>query len=123
MRAVYRDGFRNKTITAVVRPDDRSSPDHFGFIPSLIDIPVRFIRNVGERVVGAKADLWPDDGTTIIRTDCIVRRISDLTSEDLEGCSPDCATAELVRYHLGLVYNQPLPNIDEMVTIWRFKYK
>jgi len=67
-------------------------------------------------------DLLPDEGITFERTECLVKRIGDLTEEDLAGGSPDTAIAELVRYHLALINNTELPSWDTVVTIWRFKY-
>lgn len=122
MRKAYMEGFHNQSITAVVRPGDRSNPSHYGFIPLSVDIPVRFINSLGASIPGTRADLLPDDGTTVKRIGCIVRRIGDLTPDDLSGCPLDCATKELVRHHIAITYNRPLPNLDEIVTIWQFDY-
>lgn len=123
MRKAYMEGFKNQSITTVVRPGDRSEEGHYSFIPKGVYIPVRFINTVGERVPGATSDLLPDDGTTVMVTDYIVKSIGDLTHEDLKGCPPDCATQELVRYHLALTYNEPLPKESDTVTLWRFEYR
>lgn len=122
IRAAYQEGFGNRTITAVVRPGDRSSPNDQRNNPPGEDLPVRFIRVPGDQQRSIAPELFPDDGTTVRVTDCIAKPIGKLTTDDLRGCAPDCATPELVRYHLGSVYNTLLPSSDEVVTIFRFEY-
>lgn len=123
IRAVYKEGFKNKTITAVVRAGDRTNPDDFKCIPEGVDMPVRFIKRPGDASRDINAELYPDDGTTIRRVGVIVKRIGDLTEEDLSGTTPDTATPELVRYHLAMINNTSLPPLDDVVTIWRLEYQ
>lgn len=122
IRQVYRELFQRQLITAVVRMDDRSNPADFRHIRKGVPIPVRFIIKPGIPKKGIKGDLLPDDGTTVERTDCIVKRIGDLTQNDLQGTAPDTATPELVQYHLATINNSPLASMDTVITIWRFKY-
>lgn len=120
IRAAYMEGFKDKSITAVVRPGDRSDPKDQRNNPLGEDLPVRFIDVPGDQSRGIPALLFRDDGTTVRVTECLVRQIRDLTSEDLRGTAPDTMTAELVRYHLATLYNTPLPSWDDFVTIFRF---
>lgn len=122
IRQVYYELFQKQSITAVVRLDDRSNPSDFRFIREGVAIPVRFIIKPGPPQKGIPGDLMPDDGTTIERTECIVKTIGDLTMDDLQGMAPDTATPELVRYHLATINNTALPSMDTVITIWRFKY-
>lgn len=122
IRAEYREGFKNRTITAVIRPGDRSNPKDPRNNPRGVDLPVRFIRIPGEPSLGIDAQLFPDDGTTVRITGCIVKRIRELTTDDLRGTAPDTATPELVQKHLVTIYNTPLPSPDDIVTIFRFEY-
>lgn len=114
--------FHARAITAVVRLGDRSDPAHKNYISPDKPLPVRFIAGRGAANVGTVGNLLPDDGTTFVRTECIVKRIGDLTEEDLRGTAPDTATPELVRYHLATINDTPLPEWDTVVTIWRFQY-
>lgn len=125
IRRAYKEEFLNQSITAVVRPGDRSDPIKAKgvYLPQGVDLPVRFIERPGNREAGTGPQLYPDDGTTIRVTWYIVKRIGDLTTDDLCGTAPDTATPELVRYHLATIYNIPLPNNDDIVTIWRFEYQ
>lgn len=125
IRSVYYEGFQNRSITAVVRPGDRSSEAKTPktYLPTGTDLAVRFIVTPGNVETGALPVLMPDDGTTISVTECIVKRIGELTQEDLVGTAPDTQTPELVRYHLATVYNTLLPPLDDVVTIWRFAYR
>lgn len=122
IRQAYRGLFTRREITAVVRLGDRSDPGHRNYIPPEKPLPVRFIRKVAPPVAGVAGDLLPDDGTTIIRTSCIVRQLHELTGEDLAGTAPDTATPELVRYHLATINDTELPSWDTVITIWRFEY-
>lgn len=125
IRSVYHEGFQNRSITAVVRPGDRSSYEKTPntYLPLNTDLAVRFIITPGDVKTKTLPVLMPDDGTTISVSECIVKRIGDLTSLDLVGTAPDTQTPELVRYHLATVYNTALPSLDDVVTIWRFMYR
>lgn len=122
IRAVYMEGFKNKSITAVVRIKDRTDPKNPNYIPPDQDIAVRFIEKPGNQAESRGPVFFPDDGTTVRRTASIVKTIGELTAEDLAGTAPDTATAELVRYHLATINDTPLPSFDTVVTIWRFEY-
>lgn len=122
IRQVYQHLFKSRGITAVVRLGDRSDPEHKNHIPAGVPLPVRFIRGRGAAEVGTPGNLLPDDGTTFIRTGCIVKKIGQLTTEDLVGTAPDTATPELVRYHLGTINDTPIPDWETVVTIWEFEY-
>ncbi len=124
IRSVYMEGFQNQSITAVIRPGDRSTKEKAPQtnLPLGVDLPVRFIKKSGNQKGNTGPDLFPDDGTTVCITECIVKKISELTEDDLRGMAPDTATPELVRYHLATIYDTPLPNMEDIVTIWRFEY-
>ncbi|MDP2641677.1 MAG: hypothetical protein Q8P21_00045 [bacterium] len=126
IRQGYMEIVRNQILTAVIRIGDRSDPDHKNHIPIGRPLPIRFIDKpwvstpVG--LSDRRGDLLPDEGLTFERTECIVKRIQDLTVDDLRGTAPDTATPKLVRYHLASINNSPLPSWDTVVTIWKFKY-
>ncbi len=122
VRQVYLLQFLAQTITAVIRLGDRSDPGHKNFIPADEPLPVRFVAKPGPPISGGRGNLLPDDGTTFKRTECIVKRIGELTKEDLLGMAPDTANQELVQYHLATVNDIPLPDLNTVVTIWRFEY-
>ena len=122
MRSAYHEGFRERQITTVIRPGDRSDPNDPRNNPPDIDLPVRFIKVPGDQARSIPAELFPDDGTTVRFTGCTVKPIKDLTPDDLRGCPPDARTPELVRYHLALTYNTPLPPPESLVTLFHFEY-
>ena len=122
IRAAYMNAFNYRTTNAVVRAGNRlDDPNDFRHIPPDVEMPVRFIKRPGSGH-DIPAELYPDDGTTVRRIGAVVKKISELTPEDLEGTTPDTATPELVRYHLAIVNNTPLPSPDEVVTIWKFEF-
>lgn len=122
IRKGYMHLFHEQKITAVIRLGDRSDPGHKNYIPPGVALPVRFIAGPGPAVLGAPGNLLPDDGTTFVRTECIVKAIKDLTVDDLRDTAPDTATPELVRYHLAAINDTLIPSWDTVVTIWRFEY-
>ena len=126
IRRAYKEIFDVRNISAVVRLGDRSDPGHKNHIPAGVSMPVRFIERAPTvteaAVLGKKGLLLPDDGTTFERTECLVRRIDELTADDLAGTAPDTATPELVRYHLAYIGDCELPPWDAVVTIWRFRF-
>lgn len=123
MRPAYMTGFQDQSITAVVRRRDRSDPSDVTYIPLGVDVPVRFLKQMGNRDGGIQPALFPDDGTTVCLTERIVKPIQELNGRDLAGGSPDVATAELVRYHIALVDNTLLPDWDEVVTVYHFEHQ
>ncbi|GEM_PF-2580642 len=122
IRSVYLEGFKNRSITAVVRAGDRVSKPDFKTLVLGTDYPVRFIKKPGQGFQ-TPAVLYPDDGATVRIVDCFAKKIDELTADDLRGTAPDTADAELVRYHLAIINNTELPSPEEMVTVWRFEYR
>lgn len=122
MRAAYLEGFQDRTITAVPRAGDRISRPDYKTLKLGEDYPVRFIKKPGQGF-DVPAELYPDDGTTVRITECFVKKIRHLTADHLRGLPLDAATPELVRYHLAMINNMPLPSWSDMVTIWRFEYR
>ncbi|MDO8589670.1 MAG: hypothetical protein Q7R69_00120 [bacterium] len=115
-------GFKDQTITSVVRPGDRSDPTKPTGIPRFTNILVRYIEVPGDQARGVAAKFFPDDGTNVEVTEYLVKKISELTAEDLRGMSPDITSQEEVKNHLAGIYNKPFGD-DNLVTIWRFEYR
>lgn len=122
MRPVYWDGFKDASIRMVVRRRDRTNPADVTFIPPNTDMPVRFIKQAGRRDLEIQPELYPDDGTTVQVYDKVVKKIEDLTPEDLASGTPDVQTSELVRYHIALIDNTGLPPLDELVTLYFLRH-
>ncbi len=120
-RVVYRELYRAHAISACVRPGDRSIPALPTFMPIEVPIAVRFIQRPGIQEMRISPIFTPDEGTTVIIRERIVKTVGSLSPNDLVGCSPDAAIPELVGWHLGLHRNCPRPNPIELVTIYRFQ--
>ncbi len=120
-RIVYRELYQTQTIRACVRPGDRSNPTLKTHIPLETPVPVRFIKRPGIQEEDIPPIFVEDDGTTVIIRERIIKRVGELTADDLRGCPPDAATPELVGWHIGLHRNTPRPDPDEFVTIYRFE--
>ena len=121
-RKVYHELLRNRTMTAAVRPGDRSNPKSLNYILPGEPVPVRIIKVSGNQAAGIPALLEPDEGITVEITGYIVKSICTLMSQDLAGCSPDASTRELVRWHLGLMYDRASFDHAELVTVWHWRY-
>jgi|SRR5581483_11610970 len=50
-----------------------------------------------------------------------VKRINDLTRQDLEGESPDCQEKSAVKYVLGSIYRRVVKD-DDNVTVIKWRY-
>lgn len=122
MRPAYREGFRDGSLTTLVRQGDRSKPEDTRHVPQGTPIPVRYIEKVGDPLRQVPTVLFPDDGTTVECVGVIVKSINELTEEDLEGSAPDNATPELVRYHLAMIANTDLPSWGSVVTVWKIRH-
>jgi hypothetical protein len=92
------------------------------YLPMGQPLPVRVIKTPGSQAHGIAAVLEPDEGITVEIVEYIVKRIRNLTPEDLVGCSPDAATPELVPWHVALVYDRLPLGENDVVTIWRWRY-
>jgi len=120
-RPVYKELW--PTMTSVVRLGDRSDPNCPTHIPLDVDIPVRFIKEVGRREDNIQPVLYPDEGLTVRLTRRIVKPIKELAMEDLAGGAPDTVTPELVKIHLGLINNSELPSDETVVTVYHFEHR
>ncbi|MDO8505551.1 MAG: hypothetical protein Q7S48_03165 [bacterium] len=123
-RIVYKTLYKAQTIRACVRPGDRSDPEKtpLQWLPLNTSLPVRFLARPGVQDAGIAAIFTEDDGTTVVIKRRIVKPIGELTAEDLAGGAPDTATPELVRFHIGLHANCPLPPLTAVVTVYHFEY-
>jgi len=117
-RKVYGELIRQRRLTACVRPVLPDGDDDWMNEP----LPLRIIREPGKPSQNIPPDFEPDDGTTVIITRKVVKRMADVTTTDLVGCSPDCTTPELVRWHIGLHYNVSPLGDDVLVKIWQLLY-
>lgn len=122
VKPVHMKGFQEGTITAYVRPGDRSDPEKEKGNPIGVPIAVRFIEKSGNQALSVSAVFFPDDGTTIELTKCFAKPVGELTLADLAGAAPDYATPELVKYHLAMVYDMALLNDDAVVTVFKLKH-
>jgi len=122
VRSVHKPGFQREEIRMYVRPGDRSDPRKFKGNPLGEPIAVRFISKPGNQALGVSPEFDPDDGTTIEMVACFVKRLDQLTEEDLQGAAPDYATSELVAHHVGMTYDRAPLEDDELVTVFRFKH-
>lgn len=122
VKPVHMKGFQEGTITAYVRPGDRSDPEKAKGNPLGVPIAVRFIEKSGNQSLGVEARFFPDDGTTIELTECFAKAVGELTQADLTGTAPDYATSELVKYHIATVYDMALLDDLDVVTVFKFKH-
>lgn len=119
----YKGLVEDEALTAAVRPGDRSDPNSKTGLPVGEPIPIRFITEKGAPSRNISSILAPFQPEIWVRvTGVVVKHIEELTEGDLTGFSPDAAMPELVRWHIGVTYNRPLPDMGDLVTIWRWEY-
>lgn len=118
-RLAYKPLILNQTLTAAVRPGNRRYPNTKGTKEGQ-QARVRIIVRPGLD----SANIMPEFDRFETRVEVckiIIKPIFELTLEDLAGCSRDASTIELLKLHLGLIYNK-LFFEDDLVSVLRFKY-
>lgn len=118
MKPCTMEMFHKGTLRVVARSGDRSDPSDTRHIPLNTDIPVRFLKQLGNRDLNIQPILYPDDGTTVRRVDGYFGSISDLWAYDLAHATPDMATPELLRWYLSNLDNQPLYGLDHVISVY-----
>jgi len=118
-RLAYKDLIKDKKMTAAIRPGVRKCP-----APKCTNendqAVVKILLKPGDEAKGL-LPVFDDFSADIMIKKIDIKALKDLTVEDLQGCSPDCQTPELARYHLSLIYNQEfLP--DDIISIVHFQY-
>ena len=118
-REAYRPLIEKGRLLAAVRPGDRRSPQDKGTSPGEL-FQIRIILVPGNLELGIEPKL--SDFRANARIEWIeVTTISCLTNKSLVGCSPDSQIPELVKYHLGLIYNRVFKDTDEVSVIhWTY---
>ncbi len=118
-RLAYKQLIVAKKMTAAIRPGRRKCP-----APKCTNesetARIKILLKPGDEAKG----LLPlfDKFETLVKIDKIIMKsLKDLTVKDLKGCSPDCKTPELAKYHLALIYNQEFKD-EDIISIIYFKY-
>ena len=122
VRAAHMAGFQDGSIQCIVRPGDRTKPDKAKGNLMGVPVAVRFIKKAGDPATKRDPEFYPDDGLTIMLTECFAKKIGELTPEDLSEASPDYGLPGLVALHLALVYDTPCLTDDDVVTVTRLRH-
>lgn len=102
-RKIYADLVRDKKITTIFRPGERTCNLNKGFCEGEV-INIKIIDKVG----ADWAELPPE--TVTINQKALIesvvnKEIGSLTAEDFHGSSPDIFDKQSLIYNLGVIYN------------------
>ena len=127
MNATYELWFRvqchsdlaRENIHAAVRPGDRRLPLLKGAQIGEI-ARVRIIVEPGSEESGIEP-VFNGFETRVRITDLVVKKISELSGDDLRFCSQDARSAETVKSHLQKIYSRVFGDQD-LVTVIHWEY-
>lgn len=118
-RSAYHDGLAAHEISAAVRPGDRRFPAAKG--TSIGDqAKIRILLKPGSEELGLEP-MFNGFETQAVITDLVVKKLAELTSEDLAGCSGDSKTPDTVKQHLNQIYGRQFHD-DDLVTVVHWEY-
>jgi len=123
-RKVYWPLLQNETINTVFRPGKRLESDERGYHKDQL-VTARVIDSIGADWAGVPPE-FAKDLSKIIRIKSIyAKRINEVDECDFIGATPDVQSKELLRYHLGVIYNLYPDEIseDSFVTVIKFSYE
>jgi len=110
----------DRTLVAAIRPGDRRLPNLKGTAVGDA-VRIRVLDKPGDDEAGLEPVLNGVNESAII-TGLDVKRLGDLTAEDLADCVPFYATWQQMAHEMGLIYNQVFTG-DDTVTVVRFRYQ
>ncbi|MBI4142083.1 shikimate kinase [Candidatus Woesearchaeota archaeon] len=113
-RKVYKPLIESKQLTTIIRPGVRIRPEPKGTFPGEI-ARVRILVEPGTQNSLPRFD---DYATTVTIKEIKIKNLGEVTSQDLIGSSPETATPEAVKYHLGLIYNRILRENDKISLLY-----
>jgi hypothetical protein len=118
-RAAYEPDLAHRRFTSAVRPGSRLPGEHKG-VSEGETVRVRIIAKPGDETSGLLPVFRPFE--CLIRiTGLRVKKLSEITQEDLRFCSEDARDPKTLKYHLGLIYNRVFQD-DEPITLLSWEY-
>ena len=118
-RLPYQNGFENKSIRSAVRPGDRRFPMPKG--TRVGDIArIRIIEIPGSEEHNIKP-IFNNFKSCVKVSNLVVKRIGELSADDLKFASEDSRTPKEVRKHLEKIYGKKFGNRD-IVTVIHWAY-
>lgn len=65
--------------------------------------------------------VFDDFQTSVLIKKITIKKIKDLTENDLKDCSTDCRSQELIKFNLALIYNKEFDD-EDIVSLVYFEY-
>lgn len=114
-RKIYSDLVRNKKITTIFRPGERTCNINKGFCEGET-VDIRIIDKVGADWANLPPETISfDQRVQILSVDN--RKISSLVADDFLGSSPDIFDKQSLVYNLGVIYNLPPSDLGDDCTV------
>jgi hypothetical protein len=118
-RLAYKKLIETKQLKVALRPGVRKCPapkctnENDEAIIKIIITP----GNEGKKIL----PVFDDYQANVIVKKIIMKKIGDLTEQDLKECSTDCQNPELIKFNLALIYNKEF-NDDDIISLVYFEY-
>lgn len=117
-RAAYEKDIQERRFTSAIRPGNRL-PGNDKAVPLGEKVKIKILKQPG--IEGRTPAIFSDFECVVQIRRVDVFKIRELTSDLLKQCSQDARDPELVKYHLGLIYNREFTD-DEDVTLISWDY-
>ncbi len=123
-RKIYWPLLQNEEINTVFRPGKRLAGDERGYREGQV-VMARVIDSMGADWAGVPPE-FSEELSKLIRIKAVyVKKIQETGEDDFSGASLDVQNQDLLKYHLGVIYNLFPDEIsgDSFVTIIKFSYE
>ena len=118
-RDEYFNLVRERKLTTAVRPGNRTHPNPKG-VNKNETVVVKVIKKPGDEEMGINPEFH--EFNTLARiVDLEVKKIRNVTDNDLKNSSLDCLTKEEMKNHLKKIYLRDFKD-DELVTLLKIEY-
>ncbi len=121
-RKIYKDLVAGEKITTVFRPGKRLCGDFRSYCLGE-KITIRIIENVGADWAKIAPQFETDFRKIIEIIDTSIMKLKDLTSKDFLGSSPDVCDKKSLIYHLGLIYNLSIDELNDESSVTKIKFQ
>ena len=122
-RKIYLDLLKNKKVRTVFRPGSRPCKSEKGYCEDQI-VKVRVIDDTGANWADLPPKFLDLDFSPIIIKNVELKKIKGLKKADFLYSTPDVKNKEMLKYHLGLIYNLSWQELsdDSVITKISFNY-
>jgi len=121
-RKVYRPFLETGNVTTVFRPGRRYCNDWRGYCEGQI-VKAKVLEKPGADWACVPPQFEDGFERRIKITSIVAKSIGDFSDSDFEGSTPDVYDLESLRYHVGLIYNLSLRDMNDDFLVSRIAFE